>query len=306
MVKAVDCGIFLDGKRPTYPRLFKLYDEMGADYGVMKDILGDPAKTLDSAKRAVDIYWRQKRRFELVLVAQGRSAEQYVTSCKQLATLGIGQLAIGGLLVRKERSARYSSAGTLERIDSILSAVRKAFPERWLFVLGCYHAKRHPLFEKHRIYGSDYKGWIFNYVHRLDRLAEVHEQLLEYERKLRPRDSLTNEATERHDLWLNAAEARTNYAVTKNRSQKESDQKAKYRKELQGLLSKIENIDRLLAQARHEEALRDDLPRGYKSLVSTYQRLVKRTDQEARVAGIHDYLKAEILPKITQRHAADK
>ncbi len=155
VVRMVDCGIFHEEKRPNYETLFDLYEEMNADYGIMMDFFGDPKRTIASARRAAKIYRKRKRTFKLVLVAQGESPEDYVKCTEKLVEIGVGKIAIGGLLRRKEKSARYASAGTMDRMDEILSAVRKRFPKRWLFVLGCYHSKRHELFERHNVFGSD-------------------------------------------------------------------------------------------------------------------------------------------------------
>ncbi len=298
VVKAVDSGIFSEGERPTYPKLFTLYDEMGADYGVMKDTFGDPRKTLESAKRAVNIYERQKREFELVLVAQGGSADQYVTSSERLAALGAGRLALGGLLTRKERSVRYSSAGSLERIDGILGAVRAALPKRWLFVLGCYHPKRHALFEKHLVFGSDYKGWIFNYAHRLDQLSRVHGELVSHEQAVMQGSSMVERAAERSRMWEKAAQARKAYATTKNRSKKDAEEKACHRRILRAHLTDTKNLDLALAEERHQAARQDGVPEGYDRLVGLYCQLVSSTDQEVRVAGVHEYMARKILPNM--------
>lgn len=298
VVRAVDCGIYADGRLPAYPKLFELYEEMGADYGIMKDVIGDARKTLESAKRAVDIYRRQKRGFQLVLVAQGSSAQDYVDSSRKLTALGIGRLAIGGLLTRKERSARYACAGTRQRMEEILAAVRKAFPKRWLFVLGCYHPKRHALFDQHGIYGSDYKGWIFNYTHRLDRLAELHGELLISERVLRPKSPITRRAAQRSRLWQNTQLERTKYATTKNTNPEQSKKKASHRQTFSDLLDKVERMDQQLAELRHLEAVRDGLPTDYKSRVADYRRLVATTDQEVRVQEVHRYLADQIVPQL--------
>jgi hypothetical protein len=298
VTRVVDCGIFADGKRPPYPRLFDVYDQMKADYGIMKDFLGDPKRTLRSAREAIRFYGQRDRSFELILVAQGRTPEEYASSCESLAALGVGKLAIGGLLVRKVNSVRYASAGTMESIEEVLAAVRKRFPRRWLFVLGCYHPKRHSLLERHGVLGSDYKGWIFNYEHRLDLLADANQHLWEYETKGRLKTALEKKARKRQALWADVARARRGYATTKNSSEDASQKKAAYRKTLRIQLSQMSDVDGELAHLRHEHAKRDGLPRAYKALVATYRGLVNRTDKEVRVAGVHRYMAAEILPRI--------
>ena len=295
LIKIVDSGIFAKGVQPPYPELFEIYDHMGADYGVMKDVFGDARKTIESAKRAADIYARRRFRFKLILVAQGRTTDEYVRCSEKLSGIGIGNLAVGGLLVRKERSARYSSAGTMERMDEILSAIRSRFPRKWLFVLGCYHPKRHALFEKHSVFGSDYKGWIFNYQHRFDQLAELSTKLVEMETS-GGIDELSRKGRERQELGDQAAELRLAYATTKNGTAKEKSAKAVYRKELRVIMDRIEVLDRDLVRLREAQPLQNGLVQNYRQTLGRYKEAVFRSDQDIRVSGVHDYLQRKLLP----------
>jgi len=298
VVKAVDSGIFASKPRPAYPDLFRIYQEMGANFGVMIDALGDASWTYDSAVEAVSIYQREDRTFDLILVAQGKSVDEYVKSSAQLAELGVGKLAIGGLLNRNDRTVRYASAGSMRRMEAVLSAVRVALPEKWLFILGCYHPQRHELFEKYNVYGSDYKGWIFNYKHRLEKLAQVHSELLGFEEKLRRDLPMLKIASKRSEIWREAAKVRKNYATTRNRSGKDTEEKAKHRQSLDALLTRLQELDSMLADNRWEEAHCDGLPEEYSRLAACYRRLVGQTDQEVRVGGVHDYLARQVLPKL--------
>jgi hypothetical protein len=298
VLRIVDCGIFSKEKQPRYPELYDVYESMNADYGVMKDVFGDAKKTIESAKRAVEVYLRRKRRFRLVLVAQGKNAEEYLWCSEKLSALGVGELAVGGLLVRKERSARYASAGTMERIDEILTCLRRRFPRRWLFVLGCYHPRRHSLFEKHGVFGSDYKGWIFNYKHRFDQIAEASRALSAAEEDLAiPRD-IAVQVARRQKLGDKASKLRTAYATTKNSSPKNSLRKAEYRQALVQVLNDVECIDRELVRLRGIAVSSDGLPGTYKEAFFQYQKAVLESDQSVRVTEVHRYLSAEVLPKM--------
>lgn len=298
VVKAVDCGIFADKPRPAYPDLFRTYEEMRADYGIMTDTFRDPDSTYESALKGLSVYQSGDRRFELILVAQGKSVEEYVKSSIQLAELGVGKLAIGGLLNRNDHTVRYASAGSMRRMGQVLSAVRAELPEEWLFILGCYHPKRHALFKSYNVYGSDYKGWIFNYKHKLEKLAKVHSELLGFEAKLRRDSTMLRSASKRSQIWREAAKVRKNYATTRNRSGKDTEEKAKHRQSLDALLTRLQKLDSMLADMRWDEAHCDGLPKEYSILAACYRRLVGQTDQEVRVAGVHDYLARQVLPKL--------
>ncbi len=57
-----------------------------------------------------------------------------------------------------------SRVASLRILIEVLSAVRQQFDPEWLFVLGAFHPKRIALFRENGVWGSDYKGWIFNYA----------------------------------------------------------------------------------------------------------------------------------------------
>lgn len=297
--KIVDCGIFSADRQPPYAELFDIYEAMGADYGVMKDVLGDARRTVESAKRAVDIYSRRKRTFRLVLVAQGKDTNEYLRCSEKLCSMGVGELAVGGLLNRKVRSARYSSAGPMQRMDEILTCLRGQFPERWLFVLGCYHPKRHQLFEKHGVFGSDYKGWIFNYRHRFDQIAEASRKLAATEAVRPDLQTISSRAALREQLGRQAAELRIAYATTKNSSAKEALRKAEHREKLLEIVGQMELVDRDLVRLRADAVACNGLPQHYKEAFGDYQTAVRETEQNVRVTEVHRYLAAEILPKLT-------
>jgi hypothetical protein len=303
VIKAVDYGIFAKGRSLSYPKLFDIYDSMGADLGIMKDVFGDARRTLESAKRAVETYERGRRSFKLVLVAQGNSLDEYLWCMDRLVQLGVGELAIGGLLRRKVNSVRYSSAGKLADIDDILSAVARAHPERELFVLGCYHPKRHQLFASRSVFASDYKGWIFNYEHRIDRIDRLHLELMDIEAEHGCSQELASVARRRRALANRTAAQRKAYAVTKNDGGENSVLKAQHRTKFARLLGRVERLDEALVCLRRIELARN-LP-AYSQLFRAFEDAVRHTEQEVRVAGVHEYLRRQILPlmSLTQPQA---
>jgi hypothetical protein len=163
-VKMVDSGVFgKNGCKLTYDELFRAYDAMNAEYGIIIDSLRNAKKTLESAKEAMRTYRKAKHRFELVGVAQGKTASQYYQCYDALQRLGFDHIAIGGLLQKRENTVRYVHVRCKELMDEVLRGVRERFDPEWLFALGVFHPGRLDMFVEHGVWGSDYKGWIFNY-----------------------------------------------------------------------------------------------------------------------------------------------
>ena len=165
IIKMADSGVFSkDGSVFDYEDLFEIYEKMGVEYGVMIDVLKNKNKTLKSARKAIKIYNKNTYKFNLVGVAQGKDEKEYLDCYIKLKKLGFEFIAIGGLLKKIENSSRYVKVRNEEFLDKVVSKIRNEFPKDWLFLLGCYHPKRFDRFVKFKIFGADYKGWIFNYT----------------------------------------------------------------------------------------------------------------------------------------------
>jgi hypothetical protein len=163
-IKMCDSGIFQkEGCSFEYSELFSIYENMNVKYGIMIDYLKQKKDTLKSAKEALKEYGKRNYSFQLVGVAQGRNLEEYVECYNELKKIGYSHIAVGGLLKKRENSVRYVRVGSEQLLRDILSKIRNENPKDWLFALGCYHPRRHSFFSKLGIFGSDYKGWIFNY-----------------------------------------------------------------------------------------------------------------------------------------------
>jgi hypothetical protein len=163
-LKMVDSGIFgKNGCHLEYSDLFTAYHRMSADYGIMIDVMRDRTATIKSARRAISEYRNNDRRFKLVGVAQGETTEEYFRCYEQLLSLGYDHIAIGGLLQKRVNTARYAHVRSKQLLEEVLRGIRKRFNPEWLFALGVLHPDRIELFEEVGVWGSDYKGWIFNY-----------------------------------------------------------------------------------------------------------------------------------------------
>jgi hypothetical protein len=163
-IKMVDSGIFgKNGCDLNYDELFREYDQMNADYGVIIDVLRDAEATLASAKTALAEYRKSAHKFKLVGVAQGTNPDGYYRCYERLKELGFECIAIGGLLRKRKNTVRYVQVRCEDLLENVLRGVRKRFDPAWLFVLGALHPGRLDLFVDAGVWGSDYKGWIFNY-----------------------------------------------------------------------------------------------------------------------------------------------
>lgn len=171
-VKMCDSAIFHENRfENSYDELFKRYTQMGADYGVMIDVFGDATATINSAEFALKAYDDATHNFRLVGVAQGKTVDEYLKCYSALKDLGLDCIAVGGLLQKRERSARYMNVRDESLMESVLRQIREEFDPDWLFVLGCLHPSRLDLFKELDVWG-DYKGWIFEYEKRDESLAE--------------------------------------------------------------------------------------------------------------------------------------
>jgi hypothetical protein len=177
-IKICDSGVFQRHgcEQPTYSALFQQYERMNVDYGIIMDVLKNKDATLLTAKIAMEEYKKFQRPFNLIGVAQGETIEEYIECYKKLKEIGYEYVAIGGMLKRKERSARYVLVRNEILLKQILSEIRKIDPNGWLFALGCYSPKRHSIFLEHGVFGSDYKGWIFQYKTCSPKRGDVRAQ----------------------------------------------------------------------------------------------------------------------------------
>lgn len=186
-VRACDSGVFTkNGCDRNYKDLFEIYQNMDADYGIIIDFLKDKEKTIESASDALKEYKKKEYSFKLIGVAQGNTPEEYLECYNGLRKMGYKHIAIGGLLKKLENTARYTKVRDETFVYNILKTIRDIYPDDWLFVLGCYHPKRHDKFNELNVFGGDYKGWIFNYEKKpsltveaaqKDRFIQIHKYI---------------------------------------------------------------------------------------------------------------------------------
>jgi len=177
VVKMCDSAIFnLGGYKNGYAELFALYEEMETDYGVMIDVFRDSRATIESARKALAAYDFNKHHFKLVAVAQGKTVEEYLDCYRQLRSMGFEYVAVGGLLQKVEKTARYTYVRDENLMTQVLQRIHQEFKPSWLFALGCLHPSRLKLFNELNVWG-DYKGWIFEYKKRDDSMREAIKEM---------------------------------------------------------------------------------------------------------------------------------
>jgi hypothetical protein len=176
----VDCGMFgKEGCALDYTDLFAAYRKMRANYGIIIDVFRDSEATVKSARKALEAYNQHKDDFKLVAVAQGKTVPDYLRCYEKLRKIGYKHIALGGLLRKRKNTVRYAHVRGGTTLESLLKQVRKEFDPEWLFVLGAFHEKRVELFQKYGVWGSDCKGWIFNYLTRDEVIPLIRRKTLE-------------------------------------------------------------------------------------------------------------------------------
>ncbi len=176
-----DSGVFTkDGSSLNYPSLFQRYQEMQVKRGIILDVLGDKKRTIESAQIGWEYYEGQGYDFTLVGVAQGKNIKEYIKCYENLLNIGYKEIAIGGLLTKRENTARYASSKR-DEISRIVKKIKSEWPDKRCFTLGVYNPKRHRFLEEIGVDAADYKGWIFQYkkkyedplCHHIDRIHQT-------------------------------------------------------------------------------------------------------------------------------------
>ena len=278
IIKAADSGVFTkDGCKLHYDELFSTYERMGVEYGIMIDFLKDKGKTLKSAKEAIKVYKEKSYSFKLVGVAQGNKLEEYLECYEELKSLGFDYVAIGGLLKKNVNSARYVRVRDENFLWTVVQEIRSNYKNDWLFLLGCYHPKRHKMFEKFNIYGGDYKGWILNYKTPEIWIENINKELESFEK------NINNSKLKK----LLREKEKINQELRKLRKDKKlSEEKEKEKIKLD---KKILSLRKKLAKEMDDE---------YRKKLQTYEKILsmdKKTARKYRFMQIRAYLDNKIF-----------
>jgi len=292
LIKMTDSGIFSkNGCTIEYEELFERYNVMGTDFGVMIDVLRDAKATLKSAEKALRIYEKNKKkyRFDLVAVTQGRTLEEYL-ECYQKLSANFEFIAIGGLLKKRINSVRYVRVRDEQFMYKVLEAIKREFNPKWLYVLGCYHPSRHKKFEEIGVWGSDYKGWIFNYKLKRQLLNDISFSLLFIEQKkgLRPKHlnhlaRIENELQTKEKEW---------------RESKDSSAKRTLWMEINQLKEEIEVTNAKLLREREFIANHNHIPLEYKYKLRAFKEILEKEEQFLRFKQVRKYIEEKIYAQL--------
>jgi len=283
--KIVDSGVFTkNGCMNGYPALFSTYVNMGADYGIMIDILKDKEKTIISAQNAIDAYKKGEYPFELIGVAQGNTIQDYLDCYQSLKDLEFKYIAIGGLLKKAENTARYVKVHDEKFLVDVVSAIRDIYPNDWLFLLGSYHPRRHHIFREYRIFGGDYKGWIFQYDPPEDWIKKEHLilSLIEANKK----EQIVKEE-------LNQTRAFLNFSL--HSKEVSLEEKNEYRE-------KIKEIDREIIGLREQKSA--FFGEEYTNRLNLIKMIYDSTEKQLRdyrFAQVRNYIESQVYSNFRRR-----
>lgn len=296
LIKMADSGIFSkNGCTIGYKELFERYNRLGVDIGVMIDVFKDPKKTIKSALKGLEIYTKNKDKyhFKLVGVAQGNTIKEYLKCYDKLKSLGYDYIAIGGLLKKFKNSARYVKVRDEKFMYEVLTAIKKEYAPEWLFALGCYHPSRHKKFEEIGIWGSDYKGWIFNYKSKTDTLNDLNKNLISFE--------MVNGFAEDFKVQLkqtNELEERLKNLKKKWREEKRPHIKKDIRKKIGVVRDKLEVKYATLLRIRENIVACNHLPISYKNDLITFKTVLGENEQKWRFRQVREYIERNVYGQL--------
>lgn len=296
LIKMADSGIFSkNGCTIDYEELFVRYNRLGVNFGVMIDVFKNPKETIKSARKGLKIYTKNKDKycFKLVAVAQGNTLEEYSYCYDELKSIGFGHIAIGGLLKKVENSARYVKVRDENSMYEVLTTIKKDFTPRWLFALGCYHPSRHKKFEEIGIWGSDYKGWIFNYRSKLDTINNLNKNLASFE--------MVNGFTDGFKAQLkqtNELEEKLKDLKKKWREEKKSQTKKDIREKIRIIKDKLEVMYATLLRKRENIVACNQLPLDYKDNLITFKMVLGENEQKWRFSQVREYIERNVYGQL--------
>jgi hypothetical protein len=151
-----DNGIF-SGHKLSTKELFRVYEHLNVTHGIAPDVFGEADATLEQAKDAMDVWLANRWTFELVGVAQGSMATEYISSIEELEAMGYRSIAVGGLLRSVGRGKHHIRHVDTRLIGHIMRRMNGNLPQRlhWLGALR---------YNRDLIHSSDSIGWCRDWV----------------------------------------------------------------------------------------------------------------------------------------------
>jgi len=295
LIKMCDSGIFSkNGCRIDYEELFDRYNQMGTDFGVMIDVLRDAKETIKSAEKALRTYERNRKKykFKLVAVAQGNNLNEYLECYKKLS-YNFEFIAVGGLLKKREKSARYVRVRDENLLYDVLCYIKEEFKPSWLFALGCYHPSRHKRFEEIGVWGSDYKGWIFNYKLKRQLISDLNHDLLQFELINGFGKTLNKMQKQIEEIEKNLSQQEKKWREVKDNLLKKS-----LWEKIEQLKKELDILNKKLLIRRKYLTERNHLPLEYKDKLKSLENLIYECEQKLRFQQVRNYIEVKIYGQI--------
>ena len=258
------------------------------------DTLRDPNETIRSARKALKIYASNnaKYKFKLIAVAQGKTLDEYL-KCYEKLQQQFEYVAVGGLLKKGENSARWVRVQDEQFMYDVLTAIKRDYSPDWLFALGCYHPSRHKKFEEIGVWGSDYKGWIFNYKIKIDSLKELNKDLTSvdqnnglsngFKKLLKQTGKLEKDLINLRKAW---------------NKEKEPFKKRELRKKMEKLKTELEKAYGILLMKRQTVAKSNHLPVDYRENLLDFERVIAVAEQEWRFKQVRTYIEEKVYAQL--------
>jgi hypothetical protein len=295
LIKIADSGVFTrNGCTISYDDLFMRYNQLGVEFGVIIDTLRDPKETVQSAMKGFKIYAsnRAKYKFKLIAVAQGKTLDEYLKCYRELQQ-HFEYVAVGGLLKKRENSARWVNVQSEKFMYDVLETIKRDYSPDWLFALGCYHPSRHKKFEVINVWGSDYKGWIFNYATKIDTLMILNKDLTAVDQN----NGFSNGFKK---LLKRTEKLEANYVNSRGDWNKEKDPSKKHelRIKIEKLKTELENAYGILLLKRQTVVKSNHLPVDYRESLLDFERRIALAEQDWRFKQVRTYIEEKVYAQL--------
>lgn len=143
--------------------------------------------------------------------------------------------------------------------------------------MGCYHPSRHKKFEILKVWGSDYKGWIFNYVSKIDSLKRHNNFLTSFDLNNGFIKVFENLLKQSEELEKDLENLRLEW-----REEKDPSAKRKLRIKINQKKLELEKTYAELLKERQHIARYNHLPAEYIEDLNNFERIVAMGEQEWR------------------------
>ncbi|MDI6811086.1 MAG: hypothetical protein QMD80_05345 [archaeon] len=142
------------------------------------------------------------------------------------------------------------------------------------------------------MWGSDYKGWIFNYISKIDSLKNINKFLTSFD--------LSNGFINVLNLLKHTEELETSLINlrTEWRGEKDPITKRKLRIKINQQKIELEKAYAKLLEARQQVSRYNHLPAEYKENLNNFERVVAMGEQEWRFRRVRAYIEEHVYAQL--------